>query len=149
MVTTRNMSMDDPTEMIWMLQQKMKEMKQRHEAELMTVRAECSARIAREGAREKGEGEQAKVRGQAAMEDQAEHSSGPDKTWKPTEPEVEGTILLVMGPCPKSSKRNHYKLGRAVNGELFPKNHCRLDPSQTQVDERGVPKGTTVSLVGW
>ncbi|XP_047160394.1 uncharacterized protein LOC124830663 [Vigna umbellata] len=85
------MSMDEPVEMIRMLHQKMEEMHQGHEAELIAVKAECSARIAREGAEEKEEGEQAKERGKAAMEDQAEHSSGPDKTLKPTESEVEGS----------------------------------------------------------
>ncbi|KOM41234.1 hypothetical protein LR48_Vigan04g143200 [Vigna angularis] len=152
MVTTRNMSMDDPMEMIRMLQQKIEEMQQRHEAELIAVRAECSARIAREGAGEKGEGEQAKERGKATMEDQAEHSSGPDKMWKPTELEVEGSkaksvhVKSVAGDKQMSSKRNHYQLGRAVNGEFFLENHCRPDCSKIQVDERRVPNGTTVKL---
>ncbi|KOM45865.1 hypothetical protein LR48_Vigan06g117100 [Vigna angularis] len=75
MVTTRNMSVDNPVEIIRMLQQKMKEMQQRHEAKLIVVRAECSARIAREGAGEKEEGEQAKEHDKAVLEDQAEHSS--------------------------------------------------------------------------
>lgn len=63
MVTTRNMDMEDPTEMIRMLQQKLKEMQQRHKAEIATVRAECSAWLAKDkgpGAGEKAKGERGK-----------------------------------------------------------------------------------------
>ncbi|XP_017420171.1 uncharacterized protein LOC108330176 [Vigna angularis] len=85
------MSMDDPVEMIRMLQQKMDEMQQCHEAELVVVKAECAARIAREVTGGKGEGEQAKEKGKAAVEDHTEHTSGQDKTWKPAESEAAGS----------------------------------------------------------
>lgn len=50
------MSVEDLTEMIRMLQQRMEEMQQHHEAEMAVARAECSVHITQEkgsGAREK------------------------------------------------------------------------------------------------
>ncbi|XP_017420333.1 uncharacterized protein LOC108330359 [Vigna angularis] len=85
------MSMDDPIEMIRMLQQKMDEMQQCHEDELAVVKADCEARIAQEIVGKGGEDERAKEKGKAAAEDHAEHNSGRDKTWKPTESEAEGS----------------------------------------------------------
>ncbi|KOM45590.1 hypothetical protein LR48_Vigan06g089600 [Vigna angularis] len=69
----------------------MNEMQQRHEDKLVVVKAECEARIAREVAGREGEEERAKEKGKAAAEDQAEHNSERDKTWKPTESEAEGS----------------------------------------------------------
>ncbi|XP_047181815.1 uncharacterized protein LOC124848221 [Vigna umbellata] len=110
------MSMDDPIEMIRMLQQKMDEMQQRHEDELAAVKAECEARIAREIAGKGGEDERAKEKGKAAAEDHTKHNSGRDKTWKSTEPEAKGSKaksihaesdaedrLMVVKPEPSST----------------------------------------------
>ncbi|XP_047178837.1 uncharacterized protein LOC124845706 [Vigna umbellata] len=91
MVTTRNMSMDDPVELIRVLQQKMDEMQQRHEDELAAMKADCEARLAREVGGKDGEDERAKEKGKAAAEERTGQDTGHDKTWRPTESEAEGS----------------------------------------------------------
>ncbi|XP_017414796.1 uncharacterized protein LOC108326057 [Vigna angularis] len=81
------MSLDDPAEMIGVLQQKMEEMQQRHEAELVAVQSECAARIAREVAdrmegRERGKGK--------SVMDEAGDKNGRDKTMQ-AESEEDGS----------------------------------------------------------
>ncbi|KAG2375950.1 uncharacterized protein HKW66_Vig0158960 [Vigna angularis] len=61
------MSMDDPVEMMRVLQQKMDEMQQRHEEEMAAVKADCEARIAREIGRMDG-GERVKDKGKGWKE---------------------------------------------------------------------------------
>ncbi|KOM55471.1 hypothetical protein LR48_Vigan10g136300 [Vigna angularis] len=50
MVTTRNMSLEDSTKIIRVLQQQMMEMQQRYEGELATLRAKNSTSVAKEKA---------------------------------------------------------------------------------------------------
>lgn len=89
MVTTTNMSVEDPIEMIMMLQQRIEEMQQRHEAEMAVERAKCSAQIAN---KESGAGnKEEEERGKAAHEDKTEISSMLDPTWKLTERKVKGS----------------------------------------------------------
>ncbi|XP_017416481.1 uncharacterized protein LOC108327269 [Vigna angularis] len=82
--------MDDPIEIIRVLQQKMNEMQQRHEGELAAVKADCEARIDREIAGRDGD-ERAKEKGKAAAEERSEQNTGRDKTWRPTDTKAEGT----------------------------------------------------------
>ncbi|KAG2394506.1 Stress-response A/B barrel domain-containing protein [Vigna angularis] len=84
------MSMDDPVEMIRLLQQKMDEMQQRHEDELAAVKADCEARIAREVGRIDGE-EQVKDKGKAVAGKRTPQDTECDRTWRPTGSEAEGS----------------------------------------------------------
>ncbi|XP_047174910.1 uncharacterized protein LOC124842464 [Vigna umbellata] len=84
------MSMDDPVEMIRVLQQKMDEMQQRHEDELAAVKADCEARIAQEVGRE-DEGEERADKGKATAEERTPQDTECDKTWRPTGSEAEGS----------------------------------------------------------
>ncbi|XP_047149929.1 uncharacterized protein LOC124822015 [Vigna umbellata] len=85
------MSMDDPVEMIRVLQQKMDEMQQRHEDELAAVKADCEARIAREVGRVDGGEERAKDKGKAAAEERTPQDTKCDRTWSPTGSEANGS----------------------------------------------------------
>ncbi|XP_017405967.1 uncharacterized protein LOC108319369 [Vigna angularis] len=82
--------MDDPIEMIRVLQQKMDEMQQRHEDDLAAVKADCEARISREIAGKDGD-ERAKEKGKAAEEERSKQNTGRDETWRPTGTEAEGS----------------------------------------------------------
>ncbi|XP_052723752.1 uncharacterized protein LOC128193711 [Vigna angularis] len=82
------MGMDDPVEMIRVLQQKMDEMQQRHEDELAAVKADCEARIAQEVGRI-ADGEQRKDKGKAIAGDHPPTETDCDRTWRPTGSEAE------------------------------------------------------------
>ncbi|XP_017409334.2 uncharacterized protein LOC108321929 [Vigna angularis] len=84
------MSMDDPVEMIRVLQQKMDEMQQRHEDEMATVKADCEARIAREVGRIDG-GERVKDKGKEVAGERPPPDTECDRTWRPTGSEAEGS----------------------------------------------------------
>ncbi|KOM48629.1 hypothetical protein LR48_Vigan07g233300 [Vigna angularis] len=90
MVTTRNMSMDDPVEIMRVLQQKMDEMQQRHEEEMVAVKADCEARIAREVGRIDGR-ERVKDKGKEVVGDRPPPDTECDKTWRPSGSEAEGS----------------------------------------------------------
>ncbi|KAG2399403.1 uncharacterized protein HKW66_Vig0081150 [Vigna angularis] len=84
------MSMDDPVEMMRVLQQKMDEMQQRHEEEMAAVKADCEARIAREVGRIDG-GERVKDKGKGVEGDRPPAETECDKTWRPSGSEAEGS----------------------------------------------------------
>lgn len=87
MVTTRNMTVEDPTEAIKMLQQQMEDMRRQYEAELLAMREEYVARIAQERtAQDKGkekaigdrEAEREDAQTRTCPDGQAKHSSASD-----------------------------------------------------------------------
>ncbi|XP_052730552.1 uncharacterized protein LOC108324378 [Vigna angularis] len=82
------MSMDDPAEMMRVLQQKMDEMQQRHEEEMAAVKADCEARIAREIGRMDG-GERVKDKGKGVEGERPPPDTEGDKTWRPSGSEAE------------------------------------------------------------
>ncbi|XP_017420406.2 uncharacterized protein LOC108330432 [Vigna angularis] len=82
------MSMDDPAEMMRVLQQKMDEMQQRHEEEMAAVKADCEARIAREMGR-LDKGERVKDKGKGVEGERPPPDTEGDKTWRPSGSEAE------------------------------------------------------------
>ncbi|XP_014506531.1 uncharacterized protein LOC106766310 [Vigna radiata var. radiata] len=118
MVTTRNTTTEDPMEAIRVLRQQMEDMKRWHEEELLAVREECTAQIARERAsRERGKGvtgqeQEEDHRASTAREGTAEHSSASDRTWKIGDTELDGsqertervTSTLVTVPAVKEEE---------------------------------------------
>ncbi|KAG2399778.1 uncharacterized protein HKW66_Vig0103690 [Vigna angularis] len=135
------MSMDDPAEMMRVLQQKMDEMQQRHEEEMAAVKADCEARIAREMGR-LDKGERVKDKGKGVEGERPPPDTEGDKTWRPSGSEAEESKdrLPYQTPSRRVFQREQLSawLGDIVKGS------SALPNSKPA----SVPTRTTLGLVG-
>ncbi|KAG2402313.1 uncharacterized protein HKW66_Vig0235090 [Vigna angularis] len=109
------MSMDDPTEMMRVLQQKMDEMQQRHEEEMAAVKADCEARIAREIGQMDG-GERVKDKGKGVEGERPPPDTEGDRTWRPSGSEAEESKAKSVHAesAAEDGRMNNSRLGWAT-----------------------------------